>query len=199
MGYDYPPKEYDPREDAETTGRVVPSGVIPRKQKWFGLTIDVENPRGSWRIGNGWSTFMNWDYGYIRGVGGEDGEEIDVYLGPYLATAPKVYVIHQRKAPDFTVWDEDKVMIGFPDERAAKLAYESQYSNPGFFGTMEEFPTTMFVAYVKKHHKVPGKPLVTSQDLARQLALLAVFPEHLLEPLPLDTELTDLSGGQDAE
>lgn len=181
--FDRPPQAAHVQEDAETTGRVVPEGVIPRKQRWFGLTIDIENPKGSWRVGHDWSTFMHWDYGYIRKVGGEDGEELDVYLGPNIATAPQVFVVHQRKAPSFTTWDEDKCMIGFPDARAAKLAYEAQYSDGGFFGGMEAFDTAEFVAYVKKHHKAPGTPLVTAMDLRRQLALLCECPEQIMASL----------------
>lgn len=187
--YNRAPQAAHVQEDAETTGRVVPPGVIPRKQKWFGLSIDIENPKGSWRVGTGWSTFMNWDYGYIRKVAGEDGEELDVYIGPYPASAQEVYIVHQRKAPHFDVWDEDKCMIGFPDAKAAKSAYESQYSDSAFFGSMEAFDVDYFVDYVKKHHKPPGQPLVTSMDLSRQLALLCKFPEQYLEPLPLYPEL----------
>lgn len=170
-------------EDSELTGAVIPQGMVPRKMRWFGLTIDIENPKGTWRVGDGWSTFMNWDYGYIRKVEGEDGDELDVYIGPNPATATHVYVIHQRKLPDFVEWDEDKCMIGFPDGIAAKRAYESQYSTPSFFGAMDAYEAQEFVDYVKKHHKAPGTPYVTSGDLRRQLAQLCQTPEVIMAQL----------------
>lgn len=136
-------------------GPVIPEGVIPKRVTWKGLRIDIENPRGTWRVGVGWRTYMLSDYGYIRKTDGADGEDVDVYLGPQL-DAPNVYIVHQRKHPDFALYDEDKCMIGYPDAAAAKRAYEAQYDNPAFFGTMEECAAEDFVAHVKKYKKAPG-------------------------------------------
>jgi len=59
---------------------------------------------------------MHFDYGEIDGEVGADGDPLDVYLGPD-PDAPFVYVVHQLKAPPFEVFDEDKVMLGFPPRR----------------------------------------------------------------------------------
>ena len=136
-------------------GPTIPEGVIPKRVTWRGLRIDIENPRGTWRVGVGWRVYMLSDYGYIRKTDGADGEDVDVYLGPQL-NAPNVYIVHQRKHPDFALYDEDKCMIGYPDAAAAKRAYEAQYDNPAFFGAMEEFAAVDFPAHVKKYKKAPG-------------------------------------------
>lgn len=104
-----------------------------------GLPIDIENKKGSSRewvdenTGEKGSNFMHYDYGYIAGTLGVDQDEVDVYLGNDLESTT-VYVIAQMKKPDFTEVDEQKVMLGFSSESAAKKAYLKQYDNPKFFG-----------------------------------------------------------------
>jgi phage gp29-like protein len=115
---------------------------IVKRVQFAGMTIAVENPRGSTRY---WrdhgpdghvtgSTQMQNDYGYIEavldGAGrvlkqspiGNDDEEVDVYLGPDQDAA-NVHIVHQLRAPDFKVYDEDKVMLGFSSSDAALAAY----------------------------------------------------------------------------
>jgi hypothetical protein len=99
-----------------------------------GLPICVENRKGSVRKGvdndgKPWRTKFKIPYGYISGTEGNDGEEIDVYVGPDKK-APNAFVVHQRKL-DGGGFDEDKVMLGFPSEEAARAAYLEHYNSVG--------------------------------------------------------------------
>jgi SPP1 gp7 family putative phage head morphogenesis protein len=75
----------------------------PSRQQWYaGLPVVVENPAGSVRR---WTdehdnttgeTRMHYAYGYIDGVRGADGEDVDCYLGPD-ENAPWVYIVRQLR------------------------------------------------------------------------------------------------------
>ncbi len=56
-----------------------------------------------------------------------------------------MHVVHQKKAPDFTTWDEDKTMLGFSDPGAAKAAFLA-HRNDGdkAFGGMSTIPLDEF-------------------------------------------------------
>lgn len=114
-----------------------------------GLDIAIENLKGStrtWHDPHGketGSTKMHFSYGYIRGSEGTDGDHVDCYLGPN-PDAPMVYIVDQMKNPDFKTFDEQKVMLGFADAKAAKAAYLRQYNDPRFFGSMREMPLDEF-------------------------------------------------------
>jgi hypothetical protein len=119
------------------------------KTDFQGLPISIENKKGSVRkwhdpfAKRDGETKMHYDYGYIRGTLGTDGDHVDVYLGP-VAEAKTVYVVHQRRAPEFKRFDEDKVMLGFASAKEAKQAYLRQYDNPRFFGNMTALPMETF-------------------------------------------------------
>jgi len=78
------------------------------------LTDDEGNPIGT--------VNMTADYGFLEGYLGSDGDELDVYIGPDEAAA-NVYVIHQLRAPDFKVHDEDKAILGVGSEAEARALY----------------------------------------------------------------------------
>lgn len=127
---------------------------------WRGLTIKVENPAGTVRRGPGWAILMEYDYGYVAGTEAVDGDEVDVYLGPALAFAPMVYVVHQRKRglDEAEVWreyDEDKCMLGFLSEHQARAAYLEHYTDPRFLGPITAMPVDQFV---EKAKATRGKP-----------------------------------------
>lgn len=99
-----------------------------------GIPIAIENRKGSVRKGTDpdgspWRTVYKIPYGYIKDTEGNDGEEIDAYVGPNKE-APEVYVIHQHKI-DGKGYDEDKVMFGFLSEEAARKAYLAHYDKSG--------------------------------------------------------------------
>lgn len=119
-----------------------------------GFPVVIESPKGSTREwvdtdGTRGSTTMKYDYGYVRGSAGTDGDSVDVYLGPNEGTE-WAYVVHQMsKASGFTVFDEDKVMLGFDSANHAKDAYLRQYDDERFYGgmsimTVEDFRLKIF-------------------------------------------------------
>lgn len=118
-----------------------------------GYDISIENPKGSVREkkdANGkvlWRTPMHYDYGYILGTKGTDGDHIDVYLSD-TPTEGNVYVVDQidQKTGDF---DEHKVMYGFPSMDAARDAYKSQYEDGWKVGTITEVSREDFKKWVE--------------------------------------------------
>ncbi|ASC68576.1 hypothetical protein B9P52_31770 [Achromobacter denitrificans] len=99
-----------------------------------GLDISIENPEGSERRGTSpdgtaWANRMAGHYGYIRRTEGADGDQVDVFVRP--GTAPDfsgpVFVIDQVN-PGSGKFDEAKVMLGYPDQKAAEEAYRASYT-----------------------------------------------------------------------
>lgn len=102
--------------------------------KFQGLPIAIENAAGSVRKGvdsdgKKWRTVFKYPYGYIKNTEGNDGEEIDAYVGPN-SKAPDAFVIHQRKLNGGS-FDEDKVMLGFDSKSEARAAYLDHYNKVG--------------------------------------------------------------------
>ncbi len=99
-----------------------------------GIPLVIENPRGSlrqWRAPDGTSgaNLMKFHYGYVQGVKGADGDELDMYIGP-VPESNRVFVVNQNVRGAF---DEHKVMLGFPDRRMAEAGYLSNF-NAGWPG-----------------------------------------------------------------
>lgn len=167
---------------------------LQARTSFQGIPISIENKRGSTRSGidpDGapWSIKMSMDYGYIRGgVLGADHEELDVYLGRNR-TAKNAYIVRQHKIEEVKKWggsncpncqshahdcscpqfyDEDKVMLGYDSEQAAKAAYLSQYDNELFLGpistvSMSEFRRMVLIKGVyESPHKVLKESVNTS-------------------------------------
>lgn len=139
--------------------------------KWAGLEIAIENPVGTVREGKGWKTTMKNDYGYVCRSEAVDGDEVDVYLGPEMDSAPTVYVVHQRRAGDWKAYDEDKCMLGFTSEAAARTAYLAHYDDKRFLGPITAMPVDEFVRKVRATYDKPAmikcvlflrKPLLAS-------------------------------------
>lgn len=101
------------------------------KMKVSGMLLSIENPRGTIRQGQNldgtnWSQKMPHHYGFIRGVTGADGDELDCFVGPNLMS-DKVFVVNQND-PASGEFDEHKVMLGFDSLEEATAAYHSSYS-----------------------------------------------------------------------
>lgn len=157
------------------------------EQKFRGLDIAIENSKGStrtWKDAFGketGSTFMHHAYGYIRRTKGTDDDHVDVYVGPDEA-AENVFIVNQMRKPDFKTFDEQKVMLGFPDAAAAKAAYLKQYNDPRFFGSMKAMPFEEFKMKVlskknfgekiAKAYDAPGTYDLTPHLSAEDLQLL---------------------------
>ena len=117
-----------------------------------GYDITIENPKGSTRSGKDasgktWSVPMHYDYGYIKGTEGVDGDHIDVYLSDE-PTKGNVYVVDQINQNDGT-FDEHKVMYGFPSMEAAIQAYKGQYEDGWKVGTVTEVSRPDFKKWVE--------------------------------------------------
>lgn len=134
------------------------------RTSWNGLKISIENKKGSVRRGvdkdgHQWATKMHFDYGYIRGSEGTDGDHVDCYLGDNM-DAKKVYIVHQND-PVTHKYDEDKCMLGFDTLEDAKKAYLMQYDRPGFLGKIDTMDFDEFKEFIllKRNH---GKKIVKS-------------------------------------
>lgn len=134
------------------------------RTSWNGLKISIENKKGSVRRGvdkdgHQWATKMHFDYGYIRGSEGADGDHVDCYLGDNM-DAKKVYIVHQND-PITHKYDEDKCMLGFNSLEDAKKAYLMQYDRPGFLGKIDTMDFDEFKEFIllKRNH---GKKIIKS-------------------------------------
>lgn len=132
-----------------------------RKVEWNGLTISVENEAGTYRRGRSaggheWATLLPWSYGYVNRSMGVDGDQVDVYLGPYLDTASTVYVVHQRCYGDWARYDEDKAMLGFLSESDARDAFLACYDDPRFLGEITAMPIAEFVTKARATRAAPA-------------------------------------------
>jgi Inorganic Pyrophosphatase len=58
---------------------------------------------------------------------GADGDHLDVYLGPHLASK-KVFIVNQVNA-DTKEWDEHKIMLGFGSLHQALSTYKKAFSD----------------------------------------------------------------------
>lgn len=98
------------------------------RASFHGLPVAIEQPRGTYRTGQDasgkrWVNRMAAHYGYISGTKGNDGDEVDCFIGFY-PQSERVFVINQDIGGRF---DEHKVMLGFPDEESARRAYLGSY------------------------------------------------------------------------
>jgi len=160
-----------------------------------GLPIVIENPKGSTRNwvdsdGTAGSTKMKYDYGYVEGTCGPDGDGVDVYLGPN-PDAHWVYVIHQMsKASGFQKFDEDKVMLGFDSANHARDAYLGQYDDERFFGgmsqmTVDDFKRQLITAVAGRIQQAQMDGLEEQVD--EHLARLAARRARVSPPIPTST------------
>ncbi len=156
---------------------------VKKRLKLWGFDISIESPKGSIRrwydpagkeLGH---TLMKYDYGYLRGTHGTDGDHVDCYIGPNT-DSQVVYIIdqmkkvHGSKKGDGLKWDrfdEQKCMMGWDSAEEAKAAYMKQYDDPRFFGSMKEMRMDEFREKVldKTNH---GKKVAT--DIAARLERL---------------------------
>lgn len=125
------------------------------KMRFQGLPIHIENQAGNIRQGAGhggvpWKTVMRYDYGYIKGVKGVDGDDLDVFIGPNKKSKD-VWIIHQTK-PTSSRYDEDKVFLGFDSREDAIGAYRLHYDHPDrFMGKVSHYTMKDFKKRIKKN------------------------------------------------
>ena len=168
--------EKDDQPKARTQLRAHPM-VVRNRYDFQGLPIAVENTAGSMRTwlgpdGKTGQTKMLHDYGYIEGWLGEDGEDLDCYIGPD-ADADLVHIVHQLAAPDFKRHDEMKVFLGFPDAAAALDAFHAHRNDMGAFGGMTTFTMDRFKAKLSRRKSTSTTRIRAREDFSGAAALRA--------------------------
>lgn len=119
--------------------------------KFRGLDIAIENPRGSTRSGtdpdgNRWESTMAHHYGDIKGTEAADGDNLDVFIGPY-PEIDQVFVIDQPNADGS--FDEHKVMLGFANEANAREGYLANYEDGWTAGPITRMSMDEFKAWMR--------------------------------------------------
>ena len=108
-----------------------------------GLRIAIETPQGQRRTGKTdgepWSVICMAHYGYIEKTRGADGDEIDVFIGPWPEST-MVYVVN--RVGERGGFDEHKLLLGFADQESAVTAYRNSYK-PGAAGVASVVPCTI--------------------------------------------------------
>lgn len=125
-----------------------------------GIPIAIENTIGSvrnWQDGLGGigRSVMKHAYGYIERTTGADEDEIDVFLGPD-PRAQQAYIVHQRNVHT-DVYDEDKCMLGFSNEKDALAAYNANYDRRDFVITVTPMDMDAFKRWVQGSESAPGE------------------------------------------
>jgi hypothetical protein len=110
----------------------------------YGLKVAIERPRHSYRTGvdpktgQRWTTRLAAHYGHIQGTRGKDGDPVDCFVGVFPMSG-MAYVVNQFVDGKF---DEHKVMLCFPDEASARLAYAQSFER-GWNGLESVVPATL--------------------------------------------------------
>ena len=91
---------------------------------------------------------MPWDYGYIRRTEGRDGDHVDIFLGPDLASE-LVFVVDQVTTAGR--FDEHKCLIGFSNREEAEAGYLAAFE-PGWkgLGATTAMTLSAFKTWLKK-------------------------------------------------
>lgn len=119
-----------------------------------GLPIYIENPKGSvrhWETEEGETgkTKMFHPYGYIKKTEGTDGDEIDCFVGPDKEAEDVFVIAHMLEGE----YDEDKVMLGFSDDIAARDAFLAHYQDATHLGKITKMTWEDFLAAIKTHKR----------------------------------------------
>ena len=123
--------------------------TLDGKIDFNGLQISIETGRSrsrAWKNPHDGTEGMSrmWlPYGYIKGTLGVDGDHLDCFVGPDR-TAPNVYIITIRKAPDFTELDEQKCFLGVESAEEAQRVFHASYNDPRFFDSITMMPFEEF-------------------------------------------------------
>lgn len=109
-----------------------------------GLRISIETKKGERRRPE-WPP-MPCDYGDIKGTEGNDGDPVDVFVGPNL-NSEFVCVVDQVKEDG--TFDEAKVLFGFDNEADAVACYKKAYTKDWKVGPVTCMTVQQFKAWLK--------------------------------------------------
>ena len=141
-----------------------------------GLDVKIDRPVGFVQKGkNGdgeeWEREYLFDYGFIKGTEGGDGEDFDVFVGPD-SDAPNVYIVTQKHTDGS--FDEYKAFIGFESEEEALEAYEDHIPLE-HFESVAEMPIGALKGFlgidpdVTLGEAAPAKPKTPAEQVADAL------------------------------
>lgn len=106
-------------------GKPASPDTVKKTVDFQGLKIKIDRPkgfitRGTAPDGSPYETKYLYDYGYIKGTQGGDGDGIDVFIGPDKQVDE---VFWARKLHADGSFDEYKVFLGFSNREAAIAAF----------------------------------------------------------------------------
>jgi hypothetical protein len=131
-------------------GRLVVQDSLP-STTFQGIKCSIENEAGSIREGIGYNNQpfkvrMVFPYGFINDTLGQDGDEIDCFIGPD-SKAEEVFIIWEKAT------GEEKAMLGFPSQIDAIHAFCIHYQpNPlDFLGKVTVMSIDDFKQVIKTY------------------------------------------------
>lgn len=139
-----------------TWGQKAAGNYKKTRVSYQGIPVTIETRKGEFRVGvdedgnEAWRTLMPCDYGYIRGTDGQDGEQLDVFVGD-SPQSKLVFVIEQHRAATFE-FDELKAMLGFRSMSEALMAYFQSFSDHlgrERLGEVVPMPIKVFKAWLR--------------------------------------------------
>ncbi len=126
----------------------MPSRTAEQMHLYHSLPVIIETPKDTMRRGDGWKTMMPADYGYIQGVTGADGAELDCYVCD-CPESNNVYVVDQYQL-DGKHFDEHKVVLGCHTQETALDTYMSGHHKSGrVFAAITPFTMPMFRQWMR--------------------------------------------------
>lgn len=133
-------KDDGPEEDEGVADELAPEQAEHRT--FASLPVVVDRPKGfvQRKLDDAgqilWERTYTVDYGYIPSTLGGDEEELDVFLGPEEGVPSAFWIVQVDEQGDF---DEYKVILGVPDEDAARAIYLAHVPEK-FMGRVFETP-----------------------------------------------------------
>mgnify|MGYP000917526679 CR=1 FL=1 len=128
-----------------TDGQAKAGNYRKGKTNLHGLTISIENAKGSKRKPE-WPE-LSAHYGYINKTTGRDGDHVDVFVGPNH-DSELVFVIDQQTAAGR--FDESKVMLGFTNRDAAVQTYLANYPPEWIVGPVTAMTIEQFKSWLRE-------------------------------------------------
>lgn len=126
-----------------------PANPKPVKRTFQGIPLVIDRPKGFVMTGvddkgKPWARTYSFDYGFIEGTQGGDGEGLDVFVGSHLLAPEAHWIAQLDSAGNF---DEYKIMLGFADRNEAKAAYLAHVPKE-HFGSIATMPVDFVKALI---------------------------------------------------
>jgi hypothetical protein len=166
-------------ETSPTLGQKASGNYRKGRFNLNGLQFVIENPKGSVRsgvssTGKRWSVEMPAHYGYVSRTNGADGDQVDVYVG-LRPSSGKIYVFDQVFNG---VFDEHKVMIGFPTLEEAKDVYSRSFTGSPPYGGSAEMTWAEFKDWLEtgdQHREITSQAV---EKFTRTVQLMKSHEDH---------------------